>query len=69
MLNPWQGAVEHFQAFTRHKIGGRAKAMVVTGSRMEAVRYKRSFDRYIKLKGYPNGHSRPSLERFKTTRH
>jgi type I restriction enzyme R subunit len=45
--------VEHFQAFTRHKIGGRAKAMVVTGSRLEAVRYKQSFDRYIKVKGYP----------------
>jgi type I restriction enzyme R subunit len=44
--------VEHFQAVTRHKIGGRAKAMVVTGSRMEAVRYKQSFDRYIKEKGY-----------------
>ena len=44
--------VEHFQAFTRHRIGGRAKAMVVTGSRMEAVRYKQSFDRYIKAKGY-----------------
>ena len=45
--------VEHFQTFTRHKIGGRAKAMVVTGSRLEAVRYKQSFDRYIKAKGYP----------------
>ena len=45
--------VEHFQAFTRHKIGGRAKAMVVTGSRLEAVRYKRSFDDYIQQKGYP----------------
>jgi type I restriction enzyme R subunit len=45
--------VEHFQSFTRHKIGGRAKAMVVTGSRLEAVRYKQSFDRYIKAKGYP----------------
>ena len=44
--------VEHFQAVTRHKIGGRAKAMVVTGSRMEAVRYKQSFDRHIKEKGY-----------------
>lgn len=44
--------VEHFQAFTRHKIGGRAKAMVVTGSRMEAVRYKQSFDGYIHAKGY-----------------
>ena len=44
--------VEHFQAVTRHKIGGRAKAMVVTGSRLEAVRYKQSFDRYIREKGY-----------------
>ena len=45
--------VEHFQAVTRHKVGGRAKAMVVTGSRLEAVRYKQGFDRYIKEKGYP----------------
>ena len=44
--------VEHFQTVTRHKIGGRAKAMVVTGSRLEAVRYKQGFDRYIKEKGY-----------------
>lgn len=44
--------VEHFQAVTRHKIGGRAKAMVVTGSRLEAVRYKQSFDQYINVKGY-----------------
>ena len=27
--------------------------MVVTGSRLEAVRYKQSFDKYIKTKGYP----------------
>lgn len=45
--------VEHFNAVTRHKIGGRAKAMVVTGSRLEAVRYKQRFDEYIKEKGYP----------------
>ena len=45
--------VEHFQQHTRHKIGGRAKAMVVTGSRLEAVRYKQAFDRYIDEKGYP----------------
>jgi len=44
--------VEHFQAVTRHRIGGRAKAMAVTGSRLEAVRYKQGFDRYIKEKGY-----------------
>lgn len=45
--------LEHFQHFTRHKIGGHAKAMVVTGSRLEAVRYKQEFDRYIREKGYP----------------
>ena len=45
--------VEHFQHFTRHKIGGHAKAMVVTGSRLEAVRYKQEFDRTIQQKGYP----------------
>ncbi len=44
--------VEHFNMATRHKIGGHAKAMVVTGSRLEAVRYKQSFDQYIKSKGY-----------------
>lgn len=44
--------VEHFQAVTRHKIGGKAKAMVITGSRLEAVRYKQSFDKYIASKGY-----------------
>ncbi|KPV54318.1 type I restriction endonuclease subunit R, partial [Kouleothrix aurantiaca] len=45
--------VEHFYTFTRHKIGGHAKAMVVTDSRLAAVRYKQSFDRYIRAKGYP----------------
>ena len=45
--------VEHFQNVTRHRIGGRAKAMVVTGSRLEAVRYKQSFDRYINQRAYP----------------
>ncbi|MDY6931182.1 MAG: type I restriction endonuclease [Halobacteriota archaeon] len=44
--------VEHFWHFTRHKIGGKAKAMVVTSSRLHAVRYKESFDKYISEKGY-----------------
>lgn len=44
--------VEHFRNVTRHKIGGRAKAMVVTSSRLHAVRYKHAFDEYIKKKGY-----------------
>ncbi|MHB8707998.1 MAG: type I restriction endonuclease subunit R [Desulfuromonadales bacterium] len=44
--------VEHFRTHTRHKLGGRAKAMVVTSSRLHAVRYKQSFDKYIADKGY-----------------
>jgi len=44
--------VEHFRAVTRHKIGGKAKAMVVTSSRLHAVRYKLAFDAYIAKKGY-----------------
>lgn len=44
--------VEHFHTHTRHKIGGRAKAMVVTSSREHAVRYKLAFDNYIHEKGY-----------------
>lgn len=44
--------IEHFRSSTSHKIGGRAKAMVVTPSRLHAVRYKQAFDRYISQKGY-----------------
>lgn len=44
--------IEHFQSVTRHKIGGYAKAMVVTSSREAAVRYKLAFDEYIAEKGY-----------------
>lgn len=44
--------VEHFRTHVRHKIGGRAKAMVVADGRLHAVRYKQSFDKYIAEKGY-----------------
>jgi len=44
--------VEHFRTHVRHKIGGKAKAMVVTASRLHAVRYKQAFDKYIQDKGY-----------------
>ncbi|MFZ4550245.1 MAG: type I restriction endonuclease subunit R [Aquabacterium sp.] len=44
--------VEHFRTHVRHKIGGRAKAMVVTDGRLHAVRYKLAFDKYIAEKGY-----------------
>jgi type I restriction enzyme R subunit len=44
--------VEHFRNFGRDRIGGRAKAMVVTRSRLQAVRYKLAFDRYLRQHGY-----------------
>lgn len=44
--------VEHFRQIVSKKINGRAKAMVVTSSRLHAVRYKLEFDKYIKEKGY-----------------
>ena len=44
--------VEHFRLYVMHELGGRAKAMVVTGSRLAAVRYKLAFDRYIDDRGY-----------------
>jgi len=44
--------VEHFRQRTAAKIGGKAKAMVVTSSRLHAVRYKQAIDRYIHAKGY-----------------
>ncbi|MCB9367136.1 MAG: type I restriction endonuclease subunit R [Calditrichaeota bacterium] len=45
--------IEHYWTFVRHKIGGKAKAMVVTGSRLHAVRYKEAFDEYISERRYP----------------
>ena len=44
--------VEHFRQVVSKKIGGKAKAMVVTSSRLHAVRYKEEFDKYITEKGY-----------------
>ena len=44
--------VEHFREHTRRKIGGKGKAMVVTSSRLHAVRYKQAIDRYIAEHGY-----------------
>jgi len=44
--------VEHFRAHTGAKIGGKAKAMVVTSSRLHAVRYKQAIDAYITKRGY-----------------
>ena len=44
--------LEHFRNVTMHKIGGKAKAMVVTPSRLHAVRYLQEFKRQIGEKGY-----------------
>lgn len=44
--------IEHFNDNVKGLLGGQAKAMVVTGSRKEAVRYKIAFDSYIAEHGY-----------------
>lgn len=44
--------IEHFRQVVAKKIGGRAKAMVVTGSRLHAKRYFTEFKNYIYEKGY-----------------
>jgi len=46
--------IEHFNDNIKGLLGGQAKAMVVTGSRKEAVRYKLAFDNYIVEYGYRN---------------
>lgn len=45
--------LNHFMSSTIHKINGKAKAMVVTRSRLHAVLYKKAFDRLIKENNYP----------------
>ena len=44
--------VETFRNTTRHKIGGKGKMMVVTDSRLAAVRYFHEIKRYISEHGY-----------------
>ena len=44
--------IEHFNDNIKGLLGGQAKAMVVTGSRKEAVRYKLAFDKYISDNSY-----------------
>ena len=45
--------VEHFAAQVAGEIGGRAKAMIVTRSRLHAVRTKIALDGYLAEKGHP----------------
>lgn len=44
--------VEHFRSHVKHHSGGQAKAMVVTGSRLQAVKYMQAFQAYIEQHGY-----------------
>lgn len=44
--------VEHFRLHTASRIGRQAKAMIVTDSRVAAVKYKEAIDAYIAEKGY-----------------
>lgn len=46
--------VEHFEEKIVDDIFGRAKAMVVTKSRLHAVKYKLAFDKYLSERGYPH---------------
>lgn len=52
-----QVIIEHFRSNVLGLLGGQAKAMVVTSSRKEAVRYKLGFDKYIAQQGYPKIHA------------
>lgn len=44
--------IEHFRTTVMNELGGKAKAMVITSSREEAVKYKLAFEDYIKRKNY-----------------
>ncbi len=45
--------IEHFRNRIAKQIHGKAKAMVVTKSRLHAVRYKQAFDKYLSEHNYP----------------
>jgi type I restriction enzyme, R subunit len=47
--------VEHFHQNVAHRINGRAKAMIVTRSRLHAVRYHRALERYLTEQSYDYG--------------
>lgn len=50
-----QVVVEHFREFVSPLLNGKAKAMVVVGSRLEAVRWQIAIDKYIKAHSYGMG--------------
>jgi type I restriction enzyme R subunit len=50
-----QVVVEHFRENVQPLLGGKAKAMVVVGSRKEAVRWQKAIRAYIERQHYPLG--------------
>jgi len=50
-----QVVVEHFREFVAPLLNGKAKAMVVVGSRLEAVRWQLAIEKYIKSHSYAIG--------------
>jgi type I restriction enzyme, R subunit len=50
-----QVVVEHFRENVAPLLNGKAKAMVVVGSRVEAVRWRLAIDAYVKAQGYKIG--------------
>ena len=54
--------VEHFRRCVAPLLDGHAKAMVVVGSRVEAVRWQFAIDAYIKSEGYQYKRLLPLLE-------
>ena len=50
-----QIVVEHFREYVAPLLAGKAKAMVVVGSRVEAVRWKLAIEKYIAERGYKIG--------------
>ncbi|MEN5118863.1 DEAD/DEAH box helicase family protein [Luteimonas sp. TWI662] len=50
-----QIVVEHYRENVQPLLDGRAKAMVVVGSRREAVRWQKAIGAYLERRGYPLG--------------
>ena len=48
-----QVILDHFRAHVRRRLGGEAKAMIVTASREEAALYKKAIDRHIERERIP----------------
>ena len=49
--------IEHFRNNVMQELGGQAKAMVVTSSRAEAVKYRQAFQDYVDRHGYAGIHA------------